>query len=129
MDRPGSTQDEYHPYKKEKNRVTLHGVLVGKEESVACGAPNIVLSFNVENTFGIYVPRGNTMTIATAASSAACGVDYPLGTEVLVFADNYFSCNQPSDLIWTYLMSNNISMPTRSQLDSLNGLPSVGLNR
>lgn len=106
---------------KALSKVTVHGVLVRKDAGKVCNTDALLLSFMVTKAFGVQAAPGDTVVVGTPASSAACGVDYPLGTEVIVFTGTPWICQGSSDLPWTSQGSFNVQSPRQAQVDSIHG--------
>lgn len=99
---------------------TIHGVLVKTSTGRVCNAEVLQLHFQVRGASGIPATPGDTVIIGTPTSSAACGVSYALGTEVVVFAGGspHF-CQSPVSFPYTMLPNANVVNPSAAQLDSL----------
>lgn len=110
--------------RRDQAELTVHGKLVAKEMGTACGQSVRLLHFEVRKAFGKPAGPGDTVVIATPPNDAACGVDYPLGTEVVVFANRSpWYCATPIDMPFTSHANWNLRAPTDSQVDSLHGGP------
>lgn len=99
---------------------TVHGVLVKTSAGRVCEGDILRLHFLVRGASGLGAIPGDTVVIGTHPGSAACGVDYALGTEVVVFATKSpQSCRPPVDFLFTTLPSGNVERPSAAQIDSL----------
>lgn len=113
--------------RKTNSQLTVHGVVLKSESGTACGSPNKLLSLKVKRAFGSPAQEGDTIVVATAQDGASCGVEYPAGMEVVLFANPHPTCTQPTGQMWTYLMNRNVPEPAPAQVDSLYGVPPVGI--
>lgn len=106
--------------KKNQAEATVHGILVKKGVATVCQAEIRQLHFRVTKAYGFAAAPGDTVVIGTPINSAACGVDYDIGTEVVVFAAKTpYYCQPPVDQLFTSLADFNVGQPTQEQLDSL----------
>src|SRR5687768_7653944 len=88
--------------RKAKHRGTYHAVLVKTTLGQSCGTQARLLHLQVKRAFGPGAASpGDTVTLATQTSSAACGVDYPLGSELVLFADIFGRCDETPAHLWT----------------------------
>lgn len=113
--------------RKAESRATLHGILIRMEPGKVCNEDASMLTFKVTRAFGILANPGDTVTIGSPGRNWSCRVDFPVGGEVIVFTEQPWGCQGPSDLHFTSLPLGNIENPTQAQVDSLNG--TIGLRR
>lgn len=107
--------------RKASSPVTVHGVLVGNEIGTVCDRESRLLAFRVITAFGGGTAPGDTVVISTPTSDASCGVNYPLGTEVIVFTSTPWGCQTGTQGLGTHLASYNVERPSQVEVDSLNG--------
>lgn len=108
--------------------VTFHGVQVKSAKGTGCNAHYLLQYFRVEKAFGVEAVKGDTLVVATPTSSAACGIDYPQGQEVVVFAGRP-ACNEPAGVLFSSLGSYNVEYPSKLQVDSVYGTVAVKATR
>lgn len=108
--------------RKDMAPLTVHGILVKTGPGTLCGQPYLHLYFQVKKAFGAQIAVGDTVAIATPSNSAMCGVNYPIGAEVIVFTGKASFCQGPSEPWFTSLGSYNVQAPTPGQVDSLYGV-------
>lgn len=109
-----------------KNRVplTIYGKVVKVDTLTFCEMPTRRLYFRIEKAFGLTAKAGDTVIVGSTATIPGCGVNYPVGQEVVVFGKEP-PCPDNRIKMWSLIGNDNIEDPMFAQIDSLGGTSRV----
>jgi hypothetical protein len=107
--------------KVQDHGATFHGTVVSSEMGPTCGGTARVISLKVIRAFGpaTAAAPGDTVSVFSSSSEAMCGVNYAVGTEVVIFSDRAANCVSPGPTLSTNQADFNQANPSKAQLDSL----------
>lgn len=107
--------------KSQDHGATYHGTVLASALGEACGATHRLITLKVIKAFGADAEAGagDTVTVFSASQDAMCGVNYAIGTEVVIFSDKVPSCTGPGPNLSTSQADFNEVAPSKAQLDSL----------
>lgn len=114
--------------RKKRFPISLLGTVVKVDTVQACEVPTRRMYFKVKVAFGVTAKAGDTVIVGSPSSVPGCGVNYPVGREVIVFG-NTPPCADPKIKAWTLNTMNNIENPMFAQIDSLGGTSSIRASR